>query len=85
MNLNIEKDVSLLSSVERTRAELDQLMADPEIARLHAEACTWHQGKIDALKANSEWSALHDLLQMINRPGEMPVDRDKLIQDLAVG
>lgn len=85
MNLNIEKDVSLLRSVERTRAELDQLMADPEIARLHGEACAWHQGKIDALKANSEWSALHDLLQMINRPGEMPVDRDRLIQDLAVG
>ncbi len=85
MNLNMEKDESLLARVDRTKAELGQLMDDPEIAKLHKVACTWHRGKIKALKADKDWSALHDLLQTINRPGEGPVDRDKLVQDLAVG
>ena len=85
MNLNMEKDDSLLGSVDRTRAELDGLMSDPEIARLHEQACQWHQAKIDKLKTDDEWSALHDLLQLINRPGESPVNRDQLMQDLSVG
>ncbi len=83
MNLNIAEDRSMLSMVERTRVEFDKLMADPELARLHNAACTWHRGKVEALKKTEEWSALHDLLQVINRPGEMPVNRDQLMQDLA--
>lgn len=85
MNLNMEQDDSLLPSVKGTRAELDKMMADPEIARLHAEACAWHQAKIDKLKSKKDWRALHTLLQKINRPGEAPVARDQLMQDLAVG
>lgn len=83
MNLNMEEDRSLVPTAARTRAEFDRLMADPELARLHAEACAWHRAKIAALKSNEEWAALHDLLQMVNRPGEMPVNRDQLLQDLA--
>ena len=85
MNLNIAEDPSLLSTVNRTRAEFDKLIADPEIARLHEEACTWHRAKIDKLKSNEEWLALFNLLQTINRPGEMPVDRDHFLQRLAAG
>lgn len=85
MNLNIEQDDSLLPSVKRTRAEFDKIVADPEIARLHAEACRWHQAKVDLLKSKKDWMVLHTLLQKINRPGEMPITRDQLMQDLAVG
>ena len=83
MNLNLEEDKSLVPMAARTRVEFDALMADPEIAKLHAEACAWHRAKIAALKANEEWSALHDLLQVINRPGEELVNREELLTDLA--
>ncbi|MEQ8256389.1 MAG: glycosyltransferase family 2 protein, partial [Roseovarius confluentis] len=83
MNLNMARDASLVPMAEATRVEFERLMEDKEIRRLHAEACAWHRAKISALKANEEWSALHDLLQMINRPGEAPVNRDQLLQDLA--
>lgn len=83
MNLNMAEDRSLLKTVENTRREFDALLSDPELARLHEDACAWHRAKIDSLKAQEEWSALHDLLQQVNRPGEMPVNRDQLLQDLA--
>ncbi|MEO1140186.1 MAG: glycosyltransferase family 2 protein [Pseudomonadota bacterium] len=83
MNLNMEEDASLVPAAARTRVEFDALMQDEELARLHSQACAWHAAKIAALKSNEEWAALHDLLQMINRPGEPPVNRDQLLQDLA--
>ena len=83
MNLNMQEDRSLVPMAARTRVEFDKLMADPEIARLHQEAVTWHREKIAALKSTDEWAALFDLLQLINRCGEMPVNREQLLQDLA--
>ncbi|WP_428513228.1 glycosyltransferase family 2 protein [Roseovarius sp.] len=83
MNLNMVEDTSLVPMAEATRVEFDRLMQDGEIRRLHAEACAWHRAKIAALKSSDDWAALHDLLQMINRPGEAPVNRDQLLQDLA--
>lgn len=83
LNLNMEEDQSLLPTVARTREVYDELLSDPEVARLHGEACDWHRAKIAALKEHGEWADLHRLLQTINRPGEMPVDRDQLLQGLA--
>ena len=83
MNLNMEEDRSLVPMAARTRVEFDKLMADPEIARLHQEAVAWHQQKIAALKAVDDWAALHELLQLVNRCGEMPINREQLLQDLA--
>ncbi len=83
MNINLQKDASLVPMAEATRREFDTLMADPEISRLHAEACAWHRAKIAALKANDEWAALHELLKVINRPGEDLVNSEELLTDLA--
>lgn len=83
MNLNMEEDPSLLRMVGRTRAELASLMADPEIARLHDEACNWHRGRIAALKADPDWLAFHGLLQQINPPGSMPEQSAALLQGMA--
>lgn len=83
LNLNMEEDQSLLPTVARTREVYDELLSDPEVARLHGEACDWHRAKIAALKEHGEWADLHRLLQTINRPGDMPVDRDQLLQGLA--
>lgn len=83
LNLNMEEDQSLVPTVARTREVYDELLSDPEVARLHGEACDWHRAKIAALKEHEEWADLHRLLQTINRPGDMPVDRDQLLQGLA--
>lgn len=83
LNLNMEEDHSLVPTVARTRKVYDELLGDPELARLHAEACEWHRTKIATLKSHQEWADLHKVLQTINRPGEMPVDRDRLIEGLA--
>ena len=83
LNLNMEQDHSLVPTVARTRKLYDELLGDPELARLHAEACDWHRTKIATLKGHQEWADLHKILQTINRPGEMPVDRDQLIEGLA--
>ena len=85
MNLNMEQDDSLLATVNRTKAELKTLLEDDELARLHKAACAWHRAKIKTLKTDPDWAAFHELLQTINRPGEGPVNRDQLVQDLAVG
>lgn len=85
MNLNMVEDKSLLPTVERTRAEMNKLLQDPELSRLHAEACAWHRAKIAALKANSEWAAFHDFLQQINRPGQDPDECVDLIKEQLAG
>ncbi len=84
MNLNMEEDVSLVAAAGRTRTEFDAMMKDKELRRLHYEACAWHRAKVTALKQNKEWSSFYDLLQTINKRGEAPVNRDKLLEDLGV-
>lgn len=83
MNLNMQEDRSLLRMVDRTRAEMDRMLADPEIARLHQEACDWHRGRISALKSDPEWNAFHALLQRVNPPGQMPEESEALVREMA--
>ncbi|MEM6481929.1 MAG: glycosyltransferase family 2 protein, partial [Pseudomonadota bacterium] len=78
MNINLEEDTSLVSGKHETKSEFNALLEDPELARLHAEACAWHRAKIAALRSNPEWAALFEKLQGINRPGEDLVDRGAL-------
>jgi len=82
MNLNMEEDLSLLRMLERTRSELAALLSDRELARLHAEACDWHRGRIAALKSDPDWLAFHGLLQRINPPGTLPEHSEALVRDM---
>ncbi len=84
MNLNMQEDLSLLRMLDRTRAEMAALLADPELARLHEAACAWHRGRIAALKSDPDWLAFHGLLQRINPPGQMPEESEPLLRDMAV-
>jgi len=51
-NYIAERDDRILHVMPRVRAELDRLMSDPALARLHAEAADWHRGRIERLKAD---------------------------------
>ena len=61
-NYATETDLSIQPHLPRARAELAKLMADPELARLHAEAVAWHRGRIAALLAEPEYRALYDAI-----------------------
>lgn len=85
MNLNMEEDRSLLPTVERTREEFEKLLKDPQLLRLHAEACAWHRAKIAALKSNRDWAEFHKLLQKINPPGQNPEESVDLVKEQLTG
>ncbi|MEL7414922.1 MAG: glycosyltransferase family 2 protein, partial [Pseudomonadota bacterium] len=59
MNHNAETDRSILARLPAARAEYADLMADPEIAQLHARAVAWHRDRITKLKAQPDYAALH--------------------------
>ncbi|MGH1367298.1 MAG: glycosyltransferase family 2 protein [Maritimibacter sp.] len=52
------EDSSILRYLPRLRAEMDALLADPEIAALHAEACELHRAKRDELLARPAFAKL---------------------------
>ena len=60
MNYNLAKDESLRPLVPALRAEVDKLMQDAELARLHEAACDWHRAKIAELRARDGWTAFCD-------------------------
>ena len=66
MNYNFTRDTSLHARLPALRRELDRLLQDPELARLHAAACDWHRGRISALLAQEGWPAFRDAIARIN-------------------
>lgn len=58
-NYATETDTSIHARLPRARARLAELMADRELAELHAAAVAWHRGRIDALLAEPEYRALY--------------------------
>lgn len=56
MNANKTVDLSILPMAEQSDALRDELMADPELARLHEDACAWHHAKIADLKSRPDWA-----------------------------
>lgn len=62
MNNNYEEDRSIERMVPTLRAELANLMRDPEIAAAHAHCVARHRAKIDALKATENYAKFYDEL-----------------------
>lgn len=54
------RDRTIQANGPRVRAEIDRLMADPELARLHAEGVAWHRERAEALRAVPEFRELWD-------------------------
>ncbi|WP_372891321.1 glycosyltransferase family 2 protein [Rhodosalinus sp.] len=53
-------DLTIQRNLPRLRAEVDRLMADPEVARLHARGLAWHRERAAALRATPEFRALYE-------------------------
>ncbi len=62
MNNNAEEDRTIQRHGPVLRAEVDALMADPQIAAAHAASVHAHKARIDALLADPDYRALYDQL-----------------------
>ena len=59
MNNNTEQEHSIQRMIPAVRAELDSLMADPDIAAAHAHSVKMHSDKIKELKATDNYAAFY--------------------------
>ncbi len=59
MNHNAEEDLSIRRMIPALRAEVDRLMADPEIAAAHAHAVACHRDKIAELRATENYERFY--------------------------
>lgn len=60
MCLGGEEDLTILSRLDETRAEMDRLLADSELRRLHDEAVAWRARRIEELRALPEYEAMRE-------------------------
>ncbi|MEP2530293.1 glycosyltransferase family 2 protein [Shimia sp.] len=60
MNNNVDEDTSIQRLIPLMQAEMDRLLADPEIAEAHAFSVDRHRAKIDALKETSNYSDFYE-------------------------
>ena len=58
-NYRSETDCSIHAQLPAARAVLGRLMADPLLARLHAEAVAWHRARIRRLLDDPDYRALY--------------------------
>jgi hypothetical protein len=56
MNNNEEEDRSIQRMLPAMQVELDKMMADPELAAMHAHCVNAHKAKIEALKATENYA-----------------------------
>ncbi|MEE2944852.1 MAG: glycosyltransferase family 2 protein [Pseudomonadota bacterium] len=59
MNHNIDEDHSIKRMLPALQAEMDSLLADPEIAAMHEKCVAAHREKIDALKATENYAKFY--------------------------
>lgn len=60
MCLGGEEDTAILSRLDETRAEMDRLLADAELRRLHDEAVAWRRRRIGELRALPDFEAMRE-------------------------
>ena len=63
MNVNAAEDRTILPAAERAEPLRAELMADPELGRLHRDAFAWHASKIEQLKQRAEWGDFRNWLE----------------------
>ncbi len=71
MNYNSQTDTSIQTRLPGLRREMDILLQDPELARLHKAAVDWHRGKIEDLRARDGWDAFREQIRGINAAPDM--------------
>lgn len=60
MDWNDHRDITIKRNVPRVRAEYDRLLADPELAKWHAQGRDWHRAKAEELRGLPEFAELYD-------------------------
>ena len=70
-NFNTESDTTISATAEARARELAALMADSQLAELHAQAVTWRRARFDALMQQEPFRALFGRLVMA--PSSRPV------------
>jgi len=63
MNNNSEQETTIQRMLPALKVEMDKMLADPDIARVHQECVAAHRAKIDALKATERFSKFYDDLR----------------------
>ncbi|EAQ11029.1 glycosyl transferase family 2 [Maritimibacter alkaliphilus HTCC2654] len=53
------RDVTIKRNVPRVRAEMERLLADPTLRRIHDEGYAWHRAKADELHETPEFQELY--------------------------
>ncbi|WP_417741413.1 glycosyltransferase family 2 protein [Salipiger sp.] len=53
------RDLTIKRNLPRLRAEFDQLLADPELRRLHEAGVAWHKAKAEELHKTPEFEELY--------------------------
>lgn len=67
-----------------SRALREELRADPELARLHADAVAWRHRRFHALMRDESWRALFGRLLMSQPTRALPMEDAKIIWQHAV-
>ncbi|WP_415182344.1 glycosyltransferase family 2 protein [Phaeovulum sp.] len=83
-NYTSETDGRMHARLPMMQAKLDQLMADPQLAKLHQDAVIWHRQKIAALKATPDYAALFQNITEIARPDAIYLTKPEE-EDMAAG
>ncbi|MEX0306634.1 MAG: glycosyltransferase family 2 protein [Ruegeria sp.] len=63
MNHNNVEDRSILERMPAMHEIKAEMLADPQLAELHHQACEWHRSKAEELKARPDWLDLVEALQ----------------------
>ncbi len=71
MNYNTAADTSIHARLPGLRGEMENLLQDPELARLHKGAVDWHRDKIEELRQRDGWDAFRDQIRGINAAPEL--------------
>ncbi|MBY6005795.1 glycosyltransferase family 2 protein [Salipiger bermudensis] len=53
------RDLTIKRNIPRVRAEIDRLLGDPELRRLHEAGLAWHKAKAEELHATPEFEDLY--------------------------
>ncbi len=75
-NYGTETDDRILARLPGMRDRLDRLLADPELARLHAEAVAWHKSRAETLKADPDYRAIWDEITRPDSPDALFLGKD---------
>ncbi len=71
MNHNQVEDRSILKHMPAMHKIKTQMMTDPQLAKLRARACDWHQTRAQELRERSDWADLLAEMQ-VPAPGNCP-------------